>query len=125
MMAEAIKKLDAMTSEEFTKMLLECGYPAEELLYASIEKNAELEVERDYYLQLSIKCRREKRYPSQNEISTLLGGCPVSRKPNHCCGAQGFEFGDVCLGCELDRNEAHADCAGRVCKVEEVKHGNE
>jgi hypothetical protein len=37
----------------------------------------ELEIEREYYRLLNIKCRKEKRYPSQNEISTLLGGCPV------------------------------------------------
>ncbi len=37
----------------------------------------EIEAERVYYLQLAIKCRKKKRYPSQNEISTLTGECPV------------------------------------------------
>lgn len=39
----------------------------------------EVEKERDYYHDLAMKCRKEKRYPSQNEISTLTGECPVHR----------------------------------------------
>ncbi len=115
MVAEAMKKLDKMTPEEFTKMLLECGYSAEELLYASIEKNAELEA-----LLMEVRLRGEPMRGESHWITVddvdgmdwfeardwrlrnLTGECPVHREAKHCCGAQGFGFGDVCPACELE-----------------------